>query len=99
MGKHLRNIGLVLIAAWAVLLLVIEKQGLERFAWMPTLMGAGIVLTVGGVVLQVLGRAGRAVGRARCPRCRRPVQSGEVYCPEHFRQALDRIKDSQERDS
>jgi hypothetical protein len=99
MGKHLRNIGLVLIAAWAVLLLVLEYQGLERFDWMPTLLGAGIVLTAGGVILQILGRAGRAVRRTRCARCRRPVQPGEVYCPEHFHQALDRIKDSQERDS
>ena len=60
MGKHLRNIGLVLIAAWAVLLLVLEYLGLQRFSHMSTLVGVGVALVVGGVALQILTQAGRA---------------------------------------
>ena len=96
MGKHVRNIGLVLIATWAVLLLVIEYHGLRMSPHMPTIASAGSVMVVGGILLQLLGRAGRAVKRPHCARCRQPIQRGETYCPEHFHEAIDRIKDGQE---
>ena len=95
MGKHIRNLGLVVLAGWAVMLLLIEYHDLERFTQMPALATAGMAMVVGGVVLQVLGRAGRAVARTRCVRCRQPIAAGDVYCPEHFHQAIDRIKDEQ----
>ena len=96
MGKYLRNTGLTLIAAWAILLLVMEYNGIERPPQMPTLLGVGLALAAGGFALAILGRAGRAVRRTRCTRCRRPIEAGEVYCREHFHQAIDRINDGQE---
>ena len=92
MGRMLRTIGLVLIAVWAVLLLVGESQDWGSRVSVPVLF-LGIALMVGGAVLDILNRAGRVIHRPRCARCSRPVQKGETYCPDHFRDAVNRIRD------
>lgn len=95
MGKLLRTTGLALIAAWAVLLLGGEYVGSERASWLPSLLSLGLVLVAAGISLSFLGRARRVVQRPRCARCRQPVEHGQIYCPVHFRESVDRIRDSQ----
>ena len=95
MNQLLRGFGLMLILGGAVLLLVGEKLGEPMPVPPVTLMSLGALAFGAGIVLGILGRAGRAVIRRHCPRCARVVASGEVYCTEHFREAIDRIRDSQ----
>jgi hypothetical protein len=96
MATTLRSLGLTLIGAWAIFLLLAQMRGWEKSHWDRTLFGAGLSLLLGGVVLGVLGRAHRAVRRSRCVRCRQPVQSGQVYCPRHFRESVEAAQDQQE---
>ena len=94
MNQALRGTGLLLVLAGIVLLLVREKLG-ELPVPPLTLMGAGALTFAAGLLLSVMNRASRAVVRRRCVRCGRAVQAGEPYCTEHFREAIDRIRDSQ----
>ena len=95
MGVFLRNLGIVLIAAWAVMLVALEYLGKERVAWHLQLFSAGLVLVLVGFLLQLLGRARGAVVRRRCVRCHRRVMTGQVYCSDHFHESVDQARDSQ----
>ena len=66
MGSLLRNLGIALIAAWAVMLLALEYMGKERFAWHLQMFSVGLVLILLGTLIQFLGRARTAVVRRRC---------------------------------
>jgi hypothetical protein len=96
MAQLLRGTGLVAILAGIVLLLVREKLGGTPAAGI-TLLSAGAAAVVVGMVLAVASRARAAVVHRKCARCSRPVHPGEVYCTEHFREAVDQARDQQER--
>ena len=93
MGRTLRAIGLLAIAIWAVLLLVGEFLGWESPRRSLPVLFLGVALMIGGILLDIVSRAGRVIRRPRCARCSRPVQKGETYCPDHFRDAINRIRD------
>jgi drug/metabolite transporter (DMT)-like permease len=95
MNQILRGLGLLLILAGVVLLLVGEKFGDPLPIPPVTLLSLGMVSFLAGVVLAAVGKASRVVSRRRCVRCSHQVDPGEVYCTLHFREAIDRIRDSQ----
>ena len=95
MGSLLRNLGIGTIAAWAVMLLVLEYMGKERFAWHLKMFSVGLVLIFLGILLQFLGRAKSAVVRRRCVRCHRGVMQGQVYCADHFHESVDQAREKQ----
>jgi len=95
MGTFLRNLGIAIIAAWAVMLLVLEYMGKERFAWHLQMFSVGLVLVFLGILVQFLGRARGAVVRRRCVRCHRRVMQGQVYCSDHFHESVDKARDEQ----
>ena len=97
MARLLRMAGLLAIAVWAILLVAGEKLDAKELARGTLLPAVGLALLAAGVVLGLLGRAGRALGGGRCARCRRPVRQGELYCGEHFRQSIDNIRDTQRK--
>jgi hypothetical protein len=97
-GSFLRNLGILVIAGWAVMLLALEYMGEERFPWHLQLFSVGLVLILLGILLQVLGRARGAVVRRRCVRCHRPVMTGQVYCADHFQESVAQARDSQRMD-
>lgn len=53
----------------------------------------GAALCVVGVALGVLLRVANITQGRRCPRCRRPVARGRVYCEDHFQQTLHDARD------
>jgi len=63
-----------------------------------TALKVGGACIAGGIVLWLVGRAtARAVGRT-CPRCRRRVPHGRIYCDEHRSEAINQYRD-RERES
>ena len=95
MGSLLRNLGVTIIAAWAVMLLVLEYMGEERFAWHLQMFSVGLVLVFLGILIQFLGRARGAVVRRRCVRCHHRVMQGQVYCADHFHESVDQAREEQ----
>lgn len=97
MGQIFRLLGLLSILGGIVLLLVKEKVQANVPVAPTTLMVAGAAAFVVGIVFDVISRARAAVVRRKCARCSRPVEPGEVYCTEHFRESIDRYRDSQKQ--
>lgn len=95
MSHLLRGLGLLIVLGGVVLLLVGEKGSPPLPVPPVSLIGIGVLVLGGGIVLSLVEKAGRAVSRRRCVRCNAPVQPGEVYCSTHFREAIDRIRDSE----
>jgi hypothetical protein len=95
MGSFLRNLGIATIAGWAVMLLALEYMGKERFAWHLQMFSVGLVMTLLGIVIQIMGRARGAVVRRRCVRCHRLVMQGQVYCADHFHESVDQAREKQ----
>ncbi len=95
MGSLLRNLGVTIIAAWAVMLLVLEYMGEERFAWHLQMFSVGLALVLLGILIQFLGRAQSAVIRRRCVRCGHRVMQGQVYCADHFHESVDQAREKQ----
>jgi hypothetical protein len=63
-----------------------------------TALTAGVACIAGGLILWLVGRAtARAAGRT-CPRCRRRVAHGRIYCDQHRSEAINQYRD-RERDS
>ena len=95
MGSFLRNLGIAVIAGWAVMLLALEYMGKERFAWHLRMFSVGLVMVFLGIVIQFMARARGAVVRRRCVRCHRRVMQGQVYCADHFHESVDQAREKQ----
>ncbi len=89
--------GAMLLAGTALVLLV-DAAGwlpaelvrpLATWGWRLSLAAIG-----GGLLLQGLGRIGRALVRHRCVRCGRAVERGQTYCTEHLRAAVNEARDA-----
>jgi hypothetical protein len=66
-------------------------------AWFRAALLAGAVCIAGGIVLWLVGRAtASAVGRT-CPRCRRRVAHGRIYCDEHRSEAINQYRDHERK--
>jgi hypothetical protein len=70
-----------------------------RVPWHGYLVSLGLVLVIGGTLISLMGRARHAVGVRRCARCSQRVRRGQVYCMEHFHEAVDRARDQQREDA
>jgi len=97
MAAILRAAGIVVIAAWLVLLFAREKFGPESVPVTNSVLGVGLALLAAGIALGFLGRARQAVARSRCARCGTSIPRGEVYCRQHFRDTIDKMRDSQRK--
>jgi hypothetical protein len=96
MGAFLRNLGLLASGVWAAMLLLGEKIDHPIFDHKSSVLAAGVLMLVAGIVLGFLDRARGAVVRRHCARCHRTVARGEVYCTEHFRETVNQARDAQQ---
>ena len=98
---------MIRIVTWAGLILLIAAVLLLAFAdtemggahphVLKTLLTAGAALTAGGLALSALIRIlkfGRVRIAGRCPACHRSVRPGHIYCEDHFRDAVNRARDT-----
>lgn len=98
MGRALRRIGGLLVAAAFVYLAIWESfRGGADAGLFRRLLLAGVVSLGLGVVLAILGRGAAGIVARSCPRCGRRVARGRRYCEEHFQDAINEYRDEQRR--
>lgn len=96
MGRLLRYLGLVLLAATAVLLIAdvlgwIASGTADR--WIRHSARAGIASLGAGVLLGILRPVGRTLRRGRCARCGATIERGQTYCMDHLQEAVNAYRD------
>ena len=98
---------MIRMVTWAGLILLVVAGLLLAFSdtemsgahphILKTLLAAGAALTVAGLCLSALVRLVKfgkiRIGR-RCPACHRSVRPGHIYCEDHFRDAVNRARDT-----
>jgi len=62
-------------------------------AWFTAALLAGAACIAGGIVLWFVGRATASLAGRTCPRCRRRVPHGRIYCDEHRSEAINQQRD------
>lgn len=100
MGRNLKYLGLVLLAATAWLLIAIEADWVESALVekaIPILAGAGVISIVLGFLLALASPVGRKLIRERCARCGAPIERGQSYCLDHMREAVNEYQDHARR--
>lgn len=96
MSGGLIKLGSLLVAASLVALVLGETaigRELGLRPWVSPGLFLGAALVVLGIVLGAAGRVGRRVLPARCARCGRTVQRGQVYCADHLKLAVNEARD------
>lgn len=88
--------GVFVAAAGALLILAgvagwVEADQVRSLANFAVLGGLGLLAL--GFLLEALSRTGSVLARPRCPRCRRPVRKGAIYCPDHLKETLAEARD------
>ena len=93
-----RTLGILAIAG-GLLWMVIAELVLHRASGgqVRILLLGGVVLLVGSLIFSILGRVSAKVASGRCRRCGKPVQTGHVYCSDHFKAAVNEYRDHQRR--
>ena len=96
MARLLRYLGLVLLAATAVLMLAdgvgwIESADARPWVWNGVRAGA-VCLGV-GVLLALLAPLGRELRRGRCVRCGAAIERRQTYCRDHLQAAVNEYRD------
>ncbi len=89
-----RTLGILCIAGgllWMVIAELVLHEG--RGGQVRLMILAGAALLAVSVVLSIMGRVSARVASGRCRRCDKPVQPGHVYCPEHFKEAVNEYRD------
>lgn len=61
--------------------------------WFRTALAAGAASIAGGIILWLVGRATASLVGRTCPRCRRRVAHGRIYCDEHRSEAINQQRD------
>jgi len=91
-----RTVGILAIAG-GLLWMVVAELVLHRStgAQVRLLLVAGVVFLVGSLIFSILGRVSAKVASRRCRRCGKPVQTGQIYCSEHLRDAVNEFRDHQ----
>jgi hypothetical protein len=100
MGRNLKYLGLVLLAATAWLLIALEADWVENALVekaIPILAGAGVISIVLGILLALASPVGRKLSRGRCARCGAPIERGQSYCLDHMREAVNEYQDHARR--
>ena len=95
MSTTLLRLGLwtvILVLVAYVLATTYEDQSWAELISMDTLQHAltlGVVGSIAGVVMRILGKGASAVTvKNRCRVCRKPIAVGAIYCREHLRSIL-----------
>jgi len=96
LGRLLRYLGILLVAATAVLMLAegvgwLEGSVVDRWIWWGA--RAGVVCLGAGVLLALLSPVGRELRRGRCVRCGVAVERGQTYCRDHLQAAVNEYRD------
>ena len=95
MVRTLILIGLALLVLAMLGIIVADTEmGGARPHVLSSMLWAGAGLTGLGVLLRALGRIGRFRFSGRCPACHRAVRPGHIYCEDHFRDAVNRARDT-----
>ncbi len=96
MGRTLRYVGLIVLAATAWLLLA------DAVGWVPDgtsdpWISKGIVLGLAciaaGTLLRLFAPLSRELKRDHCVHCGAPTERGHRYCRDHLKAALDDARD------
>ena len=96
MARLLRYLGLVLLAATAVLMLAdgvgwVESADARPWVWNGLRTGA--VCLGAGVLLALLAPLGRELRRGRCVRCGAAIERRQTYCRDHLQAAVNEYRD------
>ena len=101
-GRTLRTIGLVILAAAAWLLVAGEAEWIARGLsdrWFLPLAGLGAACFAAGALLGILVPALRWVGRGRCVRCGAGTERGQVFCLDHLKESVHEAQEAARRNS
>ena len=96
MARNLRYLGLVALAATALMMLSDSVGWTEPSALDPALSIAwrsGLVCLGAGLLLTLLEPLRRATRQGRCVRCGAAVERGQAYCRDHLKAAVDEYRD------
>lgn len=96
MGSRLRDIGLLILAGTACLL-VADALGWVppgmADAWTAPLAAGGVVAIAMGGVFGLLSGWSRRVLQTKCVRCAATTERGQAYCLDHMQAALNEYRD------
>jgi len=94
----LRTLGVLAIAG-GLLWMVIGELVLHRSSGGPVrfMLLAGVIILAASLVLSIMGRVSAKVASGRCRRCGKPVQTGRVYCSDHFKETVNEYRDHHRR--
>ena len=94
----LRTLGVLAIAGGLLWMVIAELvlHGSSGGAVRVMLL-AGVVFLAASLIFSIMGRVSAKVASGRCRRCGRPVQTGHVYCSDHFKEAVNEYRDHQRR--
>ena len=96
MGKNLRNLGLVVLAAAAWVILAGEfgwiSSGNADRLFEPLLYG-GATLLAAGLLALLLAPLFTGLRRGRCVRCGASTERGQAYCLDHLRATVHEARD------
>lgn len=98
MSRLLFSAGMLVLAG-AILYLVVWDifRGGADYELVKTALTVGGGGLAGGAVVWVLGRVTAGMVGRSCPRCRRRVNRGQIYCEAHLTQAIDEYRDEERR--
>lgn len=96
MARFLLRLGGLGVVGAIVYLAVGETllQGADKALFNTLMMASGVSLAA-GVVAWAAGRVTAGLAGRSCPRCRKRVAPGRVYCEEHLRDAINEYRDRQ----
>jgi len=96
MARVLRYVGLLLLAATAVLMLADAVgwiESAESRSWVWTGLRAGAICLGAGFLLTLLSPLGRELRRGRCVRCGAVIERTQTYCRDHLQAAVNEYRD------
>ena len=84
---------LVVVVSVAVLIVSSTEMGGAHQDLGKKGLLAGAVLCGAGIVLGLMVKVVNVASTRRCPRCRKRVAHGHIYCEDHFQEALRGARD------
>ncbi len=100
MGRTLRYLGLIVLAATAWLVLAdavgwVPDGTADR--WLSKGILVGLACLAAGTLLRLFGPISREIRRDHCVRCGAPTERGHPYCRDHLKEALEDARDETRR--
>jgi len=87
LGGLIIVLDLVYLAAGEFLLDGVDDE------WFRNVLKAGAACIAGGIAVKFMGRVAAYFAGRTCPRCRRRVARGRIYCDEHRSEAINQQRD------